>query len=114
MQNFNQRNSYKCGFFRFRATPDDFLVIVCILAKYKIYTQSMQLVMWFIFNLKSNKKKKPLPLATHLEQAWTRVPHFQACDSSKLSHVYGMLPLDLVWGKLAGLSRYLCKPPNTT
>ncbi len=38
------------------------------------------------------KVTKPPTWVTHLVQAWTQVPHLQACDSSKLSHVSGYAP----------------------
>jgi hypothetical protein len=51
--------------------------------------------------------------ATGLEQAWTQVPDLQECDPSKLSHMAGYAPPDLVWRKLAELLKGSPKPPNT-
>jgi hypothetical protein len=47
-----------------------------------------------------------------VEQAWTRVPHVQTHDPSKLGHVSGMLQIDLVWGGLALLPRGPPKNPK--
>ncbi len=39
--------------------------------------------------------------ATPFEQVWTWAPLVKTCDSSKVSHMLGMLLPDLVWWQLA-------------
>ncbi len=54
-----------------------------------------------------NSITEPLTWATRLEQAWTRVQHLQACDSSKQSHLSGYAPARF------GLGRIGCAPKRS-
>ncbi len=76
------------------------LISVCATPSTRIKAKPFQLVMWFIFNLKRNKVTgiwtvhyhKLSNIYIHLEQVRTRVPHLQAHDSNKPSHVSWCVP----------------------
>ncbi len=47
-----------------------------------------------------------------LEKVWTRVPHLQACEPRKLSHVSGYAPTRFGLGKIGCAPEGPHRPPN--
>ncbi len=58
--------------------------------------------------------KKPPACATHLKQAWTRVPHLQARNFSQLIHMSRYSPTRFGLGRWSVLPWNPPKPSNIT